>query len=71
MPSITIALRIPNTPPGVNSFLLKVVEDTVRYRERCNVKRNDFMQLLIEPKSEGSIDADVQDKEKLKCDYHQ
>jgi cytochrome P450 family 6 len=71
VPSIAIALRIPNTPPDVSRFFKKVVEDTVGYRERSNVRRNDFMQLLIQLKNQGSIDADDQGTEKLKCEYRQ
>lgn len=42
----------------VSEFFMKIVEETVKYREENNVKRNDFMDLLIELKNSGSIDGD-------------
>ncbi|KAF5298399.1 hypothetical protein FQR65_LT01177 [Abscondita terminalis] len=35
----------------VSEFFMNVVRETVEYREKNNVKRNDFMQLLIELKN--------------------
>ena len=39
------------TPPDVTEFFMKVVEDTVKYRESNNIVRKDFMQLLIDIKN--------------------
>jgi hypothetical protein len=33
-----------------------MVEDTVNYREKTGFKRNDFMQLLIEIRSQGKVE---------------
>jgi len=65
VPQLAIALRIPNTPPGISKFFMKVVEETVGYRERNNVTRNDFMQLLIQLKNQGYLETDNQDNEKV------
>jgi cytochrome P450 family 6 len=70
IPSIAIALRIPNTPPDISNFFTKVVEETVEYREQSNVHRNDFMQLLIQLKNQGPVDTDGQDTEKQQSEYH-
>jgi hypothetical protein len=35
-----------------------MVEETVEYREEYNVKRNDFMQLLIQLKKKGVVDSE-------------
>lgn len=37
---------------------MQVVEETVKYREENNVKRNDFLDLLIELKNHGTLDSD-------------
>lgn len=36
----------------VSDFFMKVVHDTVEYREKNNIQRNDFMDLLIKMKNE-------------------
>jgi cytochrome P450 family 6 len=33
-----------------------MVEETVEYREKNNVKRNDFLQMLIQLKNKGLLD---------------
>jgi hypothetical protein len=33
-----------------------MVQDTVTYREKNNIKRNDFMQLLIQIKNRGKVE---------------
>lgn len=40
----------------VSDFFMKVVKDTVRYREENNIQRNDFMDLLIKIKNNGNVD---------------
>lgn len=34
-------------PPGFNEYFLNIVKTTIEYREKNNVKRNDFLQLLL------------------------
>ncbi len=51
-------LRIKAIHDDVSQFFMKIVEETVKYREENNVKRNDFMDLLIQLKNHGSIDGD-------------
>lgn len=44
----------------MTNFFVGAVNDTIQYREKNNVQRNDFMQLLIELKNKGKIeDSDV------------
>jgi cytochrome P450 family 6 len=69
VPGLAIALRIPNVPHGISKFFMKVVEETVGYRERNNVTRNDFMQLLIQLKNQGYLETDNQDNEKVQSEY--
>jgi cytochrome P450 family 6 len=69
VPSIAIALKISNIPADVTSFFMKIVKETVEYRERSKVTRNDFMQLLIQLKNQGYVDTDDEDNEKLESEY--
>lgn len=48
---------------------MNVVKETVEYREKNNVRRNDFLQLLIDLKNKGKIedvDAKYEKKEEEK-----
>ncbi|KAJ8913633.1 hypothetical protein NQ315_007350 [Exocentrus adspersus] len=47
-PKIARALHIMATPNDTSDFFRKVVEDTITYRWKNNVTRNDFLQLLLE-----------------------
>jgi cytochrome P450 family 6 len=47
VPSIPIFLKLPLTPRSVSGFFRKVVKETIEFRMVNEVKRNDFMQLLI------------------------
>jgi cytochrome P450 family 6 len=35
-----------------------MVQDTVNYREKNNITRNDFMQLLIQIRNKGKVEED-------------
>jgi cytochrome P450 family 6 len=35
-----------------------MVQETVEYREKNDMKRNDFMQLLIQLKNKGTVDSE-------------
>ncbi|CAH1382250.1 unnamed protein product, partial [Tenebrio molitor] len=50
-PNIATAQSVTLTPKDVESFFMKVVKDTVKYREEKDVQRKDFMQLLIDMKN--------------------
>lgn len=47
----------------VTDFINSVVKQTVDYREKNQVERNDFMQLLLKLKNQGYIPVDKNDKE--------
>ncbi|KAJ9579607.1 hypothetical protein L9F63_004686, partial [Diploptera punctata] len=55
-PFILKVLRISPISPELVNFFTGVVKDTIQYREKNNVVRNDFLQLLIELKHKGSIE---------------
>ncbi|KAJ3655229.1 hypothetical protein Zmor_014365 [Zophobas morio] len=44
-------LGVKAVPPDVSNFFMKVVNDTIAYREKNNFSRKDFMQLLIDLKN--------------------
>ena len=48
-------------PKDVSKYFMKMVKDTVEYREKNDVKRNDFMQLLIQMKNKTLSVAEEED----------
>ncbi|XP_035774129.1 probable cytochrome P450 6a14 isoform X3 [Anopheles albimanus] len=55
-PKLIRALRMKITFDDVERFFLGIVRETVEYREKNNVKRNDFMNLLLQIKNKGRLD---------------
>ncbi|KAJ8913635.1 hypothetical protein NQ315_007352 [Exocentrus adspersus] len=47
-PNFARAIHITSTPKDTSDFFRKVVKDTITYRQKNNVTRNDFLQLLLE-----------------------
>lgn len=59
-PKILSFFKMRVIPKSVTEFFINTVKDTMNYREENNVKRNDFMDLLIQLKNKGYIeDADA------------
>lgn len=52
-PDFARKLGIKSTQDDVSEFFLNIVKDVVTYRETNNVKRNDFMELLLQLKNNG------------------
>lgn len=50
-PSLATKIRLKLIDQDVSEFFIKMVKDTVDYRERTSFQRNDFMQLLIDLKN--------------------
>lgn len=50
-PNLARALHVKIVPPEVTTFFSDVVAKTVEYREKNNVARTDFLQLLIDIKN--------------------
>ncbi|KAF2904070.1 hypothetical protein ILUMI_02104 [Ignelater luminosus] len=48
IPQVLDVLGIPVNNPAITKFFLGIVRETVDYREKNNVVRNDFMHLLIQ-----------------------
>lgn len=49
----------------VSEFFMKVVRDVVEYREKNNIKRNDFMDLLLQMKNEVTLNDDNKSDKKI------
>lgn len=54
-PTIPIFFKLPLTSRSVSAFFRKVVRETVEFREKNGVKRNDFLQLLIDLKEQKRL----------------
>jgi cytochrome P450 family 6 len=63
VPSVVSALKLRSIDPKVSKYFRSMVQDTVSYREKNNIKRNDFMQLLIQIKNKGKGEEDYKDSE--------
>lgn len=61
-PKLAKLLRLGVFAPSVTNFFKKVVTDTIEYREKNKVARNDFLQLLMQLKSNGKLDDDNEEK---------
>lgn len=54
-PDLGRKLGIKIVREDVSEFFMKIVRDVIDYRDENNVKRNDFMDLLIQLKNEGKM----------------
>ncbi|GJQ84315.1 Cyp6a9 [Trypoxylus dichotomus] len=59
-PNLMRFFRVCQLPSEVSDFFMKVVRDTVRHREHNQITRNDFLDLLIQIKNNGTLDFDRQ-----------
>lgn len=55
-PVLARKLSLKSVRDDVSEFYLKVVSDTIEYREANNVQRNDFMDLLLKMKNDPAAD---------------
>jgi len=67
VPSLLKVLKVHLVDPSISKYFLSVIEETVNYRERNNIKRNDFMQLLIQIKNKVKLE---EDNESLEQNVH-
>ena len=51
-------LKLRTLDPNVSKYFRNMVEETVNYRERNNITRNDFMHLLIQIKNKVKLEED-------------
>lgn len=53
---LAVSMKMMNTRDDVSEFFLNAVKETVEFREKNNVTRNDFMDLLIKMKNQSGSD---------------
>lgn len=53
---ILVMLGVKQMNREIENFFMGVVKGTVQYRERNNIQRRDFMQLLLQLKNKGHVD---------------
>lgn len=63
VPSVPIALGISSTPNDITTFFRMLVHETVKFREKHSINRNDFLQLLIRLKNRESLEPDTSTEE--------
>jgi cytochrome P450 family 6 len=49
----------------IEEFFMSIVSDTIDYREKNEIARNDFLHLLIQLKNNGKLDGDLMSVGKL------
>ncbi|XP_064551996.1 probable cytochrome P450 6a23 [Drosophila montana] len=49
-PELSLRLHIKRTPADVEAFYLGLVKDTISYREQHKIRRNDFVDIMLEMK---------------------
>ncbi|XP_063913777.1 probable cytochrome P450 6a14 [Zophobas morio] len=54
-PDLAKKLKIKTIKPKLSKFFMKIVKDTVKYREENNIYRKDFMHLLLQLKNRGKL----------------
>lgn len=47
----------------INDFIFSIVNQTIEHREKNNVSRNDFMQLMLQLKNQGYVSVDKKSKD--------
>lgn len=57
-PQVIRFLRIKFADPGVEQFIHSLVKQNLEYREKNNVSRKDFFQLLIQLRNTGNVQLD-------------
>jgi cytochrome P450 family 6 len=67
VPSFFRVLKLRFLDPNISKYFRNMVQETVNYRERNNITRNDFMQLLIQIKNKVKLD---EDNENLEQNFH-
>ena len=55
-PVVLDTLKLSPIDSDVSKYFRNMVQETVEYREKNNVKRNDFLQLLIQLKNKGLLE---------------
>lgn len=58
-------IKMQVTPKNIQDFFLKIVVETVEYREKNKIRRNDFLDLLLQLKNNGKYDGEQKEIGKI------
>ena len=70
-PNLLSLFRIKSVDESVEKFIFSIVKENLDYRERNNVVRKDFFQLLIQLRNSGTVQLDDQWETVIKGDESQ
>lgn len=70
-PKLLVMFRIKAVPMEVERFIKTIVRENLDYREKNNVSRKDFFQLLVQLRNGGSVQLDDQWNTIVKADEAQ
>ncbi|XP_055696374.1 cytochrome P450 6a9-like [Lutzomyia longipalpis] len=59
------AFRMKITKPDVSEFFMRLLRETTHYRDKNNIKRNDFLSLLMQIMKTGKLEGDETDLGKM------
>jgi cytochrome P450 family 6 len=65
-PVVLDTLKLSPFDSDVSKYFRNMVQETVEYREKNNLKRNDFLQLLIQLKNKGLLDDEEKTEDQNK-----
>lgn len=52
-------LNIQITPKRVQEYFLGIIDEAVEYREKNNIRRNDYFDMLLQLKNTGKLEGDA------------
>lgn len=64
-------LRLPSFPKECSEFFMNLIKQTVAERENNGVRRNDFLQLLIQLKDKGFLEGEAGEKDVEKITFNE
>lgn len=70
-PELMSVLRVKCVNPNIEKFIVSMVEQNLEYREKNNISRKDFFQLLIQLRNTGTVQLDDEWETVIKTDESQ
>lgn len=70
-PELMSLLRIKLVNPNIEKFIVAMVKQNLEYREKNNISRKDFFQLLIQLRNTGTVQLDDEWETVIKTDESQ
>jgi cytochrome P450 family 6 len=58
IPSFKRVMKLRGIDPEIAKYFISMVQDTVNFRQEKNIKRNDFMQMLIQIRNRDRVEDD-------------